>query len=59
MREQEIMRRMLVAAGTGEITVEPGAHYLLYRISAVIREGDDVTQALMFCARPALIRKMA
>lgn len=59
MRAQEIMRRMLVAANSGEIAIAPGARYLVYRISAVIREGDDVTQPVLFSAKPALLRRVA
>lgn len=59
MREQEIMRRIMRALQSGEIAREAGAQYLQYRISAVMREGGQVVQPLVFVSRPALIGGIA
>ena len=47
MREQEIMQRMLAAIERGEIKSEPDCPYLTFRISAVVREGQDVHQQVI------------
>ncbi len=56
MREQEIMRRLLAAVRTGEITLPPDAKYLVYRICAVIREVQELTEPVMFMAKPVFIQ---
>ncbi len=56
MREQEIMKRILAAVTDNQITLEPKDKYLTYRISAVIREGQVITQPVTFVAKPALLK---
>ncbi|HWV16454.1 MAG TPA: hypothetical protein VN030_13555 [Cellvibrio sp.] len=55
MREQEIMRRILRALQSGEVSCAAEAKYLQFRISAVLREDGQVTQPLVFVSRPAAI----
>lgn len=55
MREQEIMRRILAAIKCGEIKGEEAKPYVTYRISAVIREGQVISQPTTFIAAPVLI----
>ena len=55
MREQEIMRRILVAICNGEINAEAAKPYVTYRISAVMREGQVISQQVTFIATPVLI----
>jgi hypothetical protein len=59
MREQEIMRRLLVAVHAGEITIDAHARYLVYRIRALIRDDQLVSQPVLFMARPALLQGAA
>ena len=53
MREQEILNRILSAVSEGEITLDPNTHFLLFRISTVIRENKLVTQPVMFISKPS------
>jgi len=55
MREREIMRRLLNSISANEIAVKPDAKYVVYRISAIMREGQVVTQQVTFISKPALI----
>jgi len=56
MREQEIMRRILAAISSGEIAVKPNDMFLLFRISAVIREGNEITQPVVFISKPVVLK---
>lgn len=56
MREQEIMKRILAAANAKQITFGAESHYLTYKISAVIREAEIITQPVTFVAKPVLIK---
>ncbi|MET0357487.1 MAG: hypothetical protein ABW044_11970 [Cellvibrio sp.] len=58
MREREIMRRILVAIQSGEIAPEAGSNYVRYRISAIIREGEVVTQPVTFISVAVGFRKL-
>ncbi|MES2676417.1 MAG: hypothetical protein V4660_19420 [Pseudomonadota bacterium] len=55
MREQEIMRRILLAASAGEIKSEPDAHFLLFRISTVVREDKVVKRSVVFVSKPVAV----
>ena len=55
MRETEIMRRILAAIHSGEIKVDAAKSFVTYRISAVMREGQVLTQPVTFVATPVLI----
>lgn len=55
MREQEIMRRILAAIARGEIESDEAKPYVTYRISAVMREGQVISQQVTFVATPVLI----
>lgn len=55
MREQEIMRRILVAIKRGEIKTEIAKSFVTYRISAVMREGQVISQQVTFVATPVLM----
>ena len=55
MREQEIMRRILAAIARGEINGDEAKPYVTYRISAVMREGQVISQQVTFVATPVLI----
>lgn len=55
MREQEIMRRILAAIKRGEIKTETAKPFVTYRISAVMREGQVISQQVTFVATPVLI----
>lgn len=55
MREREIMRRILVAVDSGEIKVDAAKPYVIYRLSAVTREGQVINQQVTFVANPVLI----
>ena len=55
MREQEIMRRLLAAVERGELSAKPCAKYLVYRVVALIREGEVIISPVAFVARPALL----
>jgi hypothetical protein len=59
MREQEIMQRILAAVNLNEIQLKPEAKYLVYRISAIIREGGSVTQQVAFIAKPVQIKRIS
>lgn len=59
MREKEIMRRLQAALAAGEITAPADARQLVYRIRAVIREGAEVSEPVLFTARPASIESAA
>jgi hypothetical protein len=52
VHEQEIMRRLLLAVGAGEIKPEPDTRFLLFRISTVLRVEKLVTQPVVFVAKP-------
>ena len=49
------MRRILVAICNGEINAEAAKPYVTYRISAVMREGQVISQQVTFIATPVLI----
>ncbi len=59
MREREIMRRILVAIDSGEIKVDATKPYIIYRISAVMREGQVTTQQVTFVATPVLLSELS
>lgn len=52
IREQEIMRRILAAISAQEIFVSPDDKYVVYRVSAVMREGQEVKQQVTFVSIP-------
>jgi len=56
MREQEIMHRIQSAIKAGEISTNTGARYVTYRISALMREGQVVSQPVTFIANPVLLK---
>ncbi len=56
MCEQEIMRRILAAVHANEIQTNLNDRYLVYRISAVMREGEQVNEQTTFVAMPILIK---
>lgn len=56
MREQEIMKRILAAVDTDKIIIKSCGKYLVYKISAVIREGQLITQPVTFIAKPVLLK---
>jgi hypothetical protein len=55
MREREIMRRILVAIDSGEIKTDTTKPYVTYRLSAVMREGQVISQQVTFVANPVVI----
>lgn len=55
MREQEIMRRILLAVSAGEIKPEPDTHFLRFRISTVVRDDKAVTQPVVFVSKPVAL----
>jgi hypothetical protein len=55
IREQDIMHRLLAAMTTGEIAIEPDAQFLVFCIRAVIRDGNIITQPIVFIAKPSAI----
>ncbi|RYY03050.1 MAG: hypothetical protein EOO53_10235 [Gammaproteobacteria bacterium] len=59
MREQEIMRRILASISVGEIIADSNVCYVTYRISAVMREGQVISQPVTFIAKPALLKSAA
>lgn len=59
MREQEIMQRIMAAVQSNEIFIDADKHYLTYRISAVIREGQVISQPITFVAKPVLLKRAA
>jgi hypothetical protein len=59
MREREIMRRILTAIHSGEITVDADKLYVTYRISAVMREGQVIGQQVTFVATPVLLSELS
>lgn len=58
MREQEIMKRILATVNANQITLESKDKYLIYRISAIIREGQAITQPVTFVAKPILLKRI-
>lgn len=56
MREQEIMKRILAAIHSGDITPNRQSNYVVYRISALIREGELVTQPVTFISNAVNFR---
>ena len=56
MREREIMRRILAAVNSGEVEVAEDSTYVIYRISAVMREGLVVNQQVTFVSTPAFLK---
>lgn len=56
MREQEIMTRILAAVTAKQIAVAADSSYLVYKISAVIREAQVITQPVTFVAKPVLLK---
>lgn len=56
MREQEIMTRILAAVSAKHIAVADDSKYLVYKISAVIREAQVITQPVTFVAKPVLLK---
>ena len=59
MREQEIMRRILASISVGEIIAGSNVRYVTYRISAVMREGQVISQPVTFIAKPELLKSAA
>src|SRR4051812_10199648 len=55
-REHEIMRRILAAISNGELTVPVDKRYVVYRILAVIREGQEIKRPITFIATPVLFK---
>ena len=55
VREQEIMCRILTAVNAGDIKTDHKAHFLLYRIDAVVRDGNTISQPTMFVSKPAAL----
>lgn len=55
MREQEIMRRIIAMISDGKIIADKNAKYIIYRLSAVIRDDKVVTQPVIFNSNPALL----
>ena len=51
MREREIMRPILAAIKAGEIIPDDNSVYVKFRISAVIREGQVITQPITFVSK--------
>lgn len=56
IREQEIMQRIMMAL-VDEIATNSDARYLVYRISAVVRDVKAVKQQVTFVSKPALINR--
>ena len=56
MREQEIMRRILASISVGEIIADSNFRYVTYRISAVMREGQVISQPVTFISKPVLLK---
>ena len=56
MREQEIMQRILAAVGRGEITAKPNDMFLQFRISAIVREGYEINNSVVFVSKPVLLK---
>jgi len=55
MREREIMRRLLNFISANKIAIKPDWKYVVYRISAIMREGQVVTQQVTFISKPGMI----
>ena len=51
MREREIMRPILAAIKAGEIIPDDNSVYVKFRISAVIRERQVITQPITFVSK--------
>jgi hypothetical protein len=56
MREQEIMKRILAAVSAKTIIGDSQSNYLTYKISAVIREDQVITQPVTFVAKPVQLK---
>lgn len=56
MREQEIMQRILAAVIRGEMTNKPNDLFLQFRITAIAREGNEITDSVVFVSKPALLK---
>lgn len=56
MREQEIMRRILASVNCGEITAKSNDMFLQFRISVIVREGNEITDSVIFASKPALLK---
>ena len=56
MREQEIMRRVVAAINSREINPDADSTFVRFRISAVIREGNLITQPTTFVSKVASFR---
>lgn len=59
MREQEIMKRILATVNAEQFTIAANSNYLVYKISAVIREAEIITQPVTFVAKPVLLKGIA
>jgi hypothetical protein len=59
MREQEIMWHILTSLSVGEIIADSNVRYVTYRISAVMREGQVISQPITFIAKPVLLKSVA
>lgn len=55
MREQEIMHRLLAAISANELHAEPEMKYLLYRITALVRQEEVIVKTITFVAKPVLL----
>lgn len=53
MREREIMQRLLAMLERGDISVDKPMPYLVFRISAVVREQQTISQTVTFISQPA------
>ncbi len=53
--EQEIMRRILVTVSRENIFHAENDIYLQYRLCAVVREGSEITQPVVFMSKPAAL----
>jgi hypothetical protein len=56
MREHEIMRRILAAIYLGEIQIKDNDRYIVFRILALAREGQEVIETLVFVSKPASLK---
>lgn len=59
MRDQEIMARLIAAYNSGEIASANEVSYITYRISALMREGNEVIQQVTFTSQPALLASVS
>lgn len=53
MREGEIMQRLLAMLARGDISADQPMPYLVFRISAVVRQQQTISQTVTFISLPA------